>query len=46
MLLINKSTSEGKLEQTSKIGYNSWLHLEAPTTSEIEHVEAVFQTIF
>jgi len=40
MLLINKSTSEGKFEQTSKIGYNSWLHLEAPTTSEIEHVEA------
>lgn len=38
MLLIYKSNSEGKLEKTSNIGYNSWLHLEAPTSSEIERV--------
>lgn len=40
LLLIYKSNAEGKFEQTSSIGYNSWLHLEAPTSSEIEHVAA------
>lgn len=38
MLLIYKSNSEGKLEQSSSIGYNSWLHLEAPTSSELDRV--------
>lgn len=38
MLLTYKSNSEGKLEKTSTIGYNSWLHLESPTSSEIERV--------
>ncbi len=38
MLLIYKSNAAGKYEQTSNIGYNSWLHLEAPTSSEIERV--------
>ncbi|RST59827.1 magnesium transporter CorA family protein [Siminovitchia terrae] len=38
MLLIYKSTSEGKLEKRANITNNSWLHLVKPTSKEIDHM--------
>ncbi|MFO1442382.1 magnesium transporter CorA family protein [Bacillus sp. Bva_UNVM-123] len=38
MLVIYKSTLEGKMEMQANITHNSWLHLVKPTANEIDYV--------